>query len=99
MHTADAIRIEPDPTESSLVILHLSGRVSIEMVTDLHFAGEELLTRGQDVRIDCSGAEELDLAAIQLLIALAMDLNNRGRECRVVGVPAETGNLMRHAGL
>jgi anti-anti-sigma regulatory factor len=99
MDTVDAIRIENDPMDSGVVQLILGGRISIENIKDLHFAAEELLGRGQNVRVDCSKTTEMDLTAIQLMIALAVDLSKRTKECRVIGIPAHTAELMRHAGM
>lgn len=99
MNPSDAIRIQQDPSDANLVQLVLCGQLSIENAKELHAAAMEVLERGMNARVDCTNATELDLTSIQLMVALAVDLSKRGKECRVVGIPAGTGELMRHAGL
>ena len=99
MQELDPIQIDEGETAASPFRLTLRGSMGLDNVRDLHLAAEELASRGRDVEVDCSGPTRLDLAAIQVLIALAIDLGRAGHECRVLGVPPGTKRHMEFAGL
>jgi anti-anti-sigma regulatory factor len=79
--------------------LVLSGRVTVADASRLHRFAGELSARGSNVTVCCAGAEYLDAAVVQVVLALGRDLTARGRRCDVTGVAGPLADLFRVAGL
>ena len=76
--------------------LRLIGRVGIRQIAELHQAATAALAAPGGVAILLDSTDHLDTAAIQVLLALRIELEARGRELRVT--PPGT-NLDAYLGL
>lgn len=73
-----------------LATLNLVDRPSEEALTELQQNALHLLDHGQDVELNCSSLNYLDLGTLQLLLALGRALAEKGRKLRA----REVGNAV-----
>jgi anti-anti-sigma regulatory factor len=50
--------------------LQLTGDITVSLATELHNHSIELAQTGQSVTVNCEQADALDVAALQILVAL-----------------------------
>jgi anti-anti-sigma factor len=79
--------------------LVLQGAVDIFFAADLRQAALALLEDGEDISVVCEKLERLDTAALQILLALKKELEQRGKKLRMVELPSEPARFVGLAGL
>lgn len=67
--------------------LMLQGTVDIFWAEKLHLTAVALAERGQDVRVNCEGAEHLTSAAFQILLALKNRVEQSGGNFSLGTIP------------
>ncbi|MBI5190842.1 MAG: STAS domain-containing protein [Nitrospirae bacterium] len=75
------------------------GPLTIEAAEGLRAALITALDRDADVTADLSGAEELDLACMQVLLAARKACSAAGGTLTIKGLPEGLGRAVRDAGL
>jgi anti-anti-sigma factor len=77
----------------------LQGAIDIFFAADLRQAALALLEGGEDVAVHCENLERLDTAALQILLALKKELEQRGRKLRMAELGSEPARFVGLAGL
>jgi anti-anti-sigma factor len=90
--------MEPD-TEIRSVTLALQGAIGIEEAAELQADVLNITSSIQDVVVDCSAAERLHCAAIQVLLSLQTALSERGGTVRIRDANASISQFAGMAGL
>lgn len=79
--------------------LELQGRIDAFVATDLAHASRQLLAHDRDVEVSCEHVENVDLSALQILVALRSGLQGRGKRLRLVSTSAQVTQAVHLAGL
>jgi anti-anti-sigma regulatory factor len=74
------------------------GVWGLENAAEFHRAALELLPSGKDVRLDWSGAVQIDASILQIVMALRQDLAAAGRSFSVGKPSDEVADYLRIAG-
>lgn len=79
--------------------LILTGPFDAYMAQDLRRCALDLLASGQDVAVDLTDVESIDVSGIQVLLALGRDLSTRGKKLVVSGTGPNANRCFRLAGI
>lgn len=77
----------------------LQGAIDIFFAADLRQSALALLEGGDDVAVDCEKLARLDTAALQILLALKKELEQRGKKLRMTELGSEPARFVGLAGL
>jgi anti-anti-sigma regulatory factor len=79
--------------------LKLVGDVGVFLAADLHRCCVQISREASSVTIDCRQAASLDVAALQILVALKDSLAAQGGTFAVTGMAADVTDAVHLAGL
>lgn len=99
MGGSERIAVADDASRAGWVRLALRGRVTVADAADLYDAAAAVAARDVNVGVGCEAAEYLDVAVLQVLIALGRDQVRRGKQFDLAGVPDALGRVLCAAGL
>jgi anti-anti-sigma factor len=91
-------RVEVLERESKALLV-MAGQIGSEAAGELREQAEVLAAGSGDVTLDWREAETLTASGLQLLLALALALSERGRSLRVAGDNAHIRHSLELAGL
>lgn len=77
----------------------LSGEWSVGRAAELLALAKGWIATGNDVTLDCSRLERLDLAAIQIVLAARRKSVSNGHAFRLDGLPSNVADTIRFTGL
>jgi anti-anti-sigma factor len=81
------------------LVLTLQGTVDIFWAEKLHHAALSLTERGDEIIVDCEHVEHLTSAALQILLALKMQVEQSSGHFSVEAVPTSILQQLQLAGL
>lgn len=87
------------PTAEGRQQLTLRGELNVLQAVELQRVALELAGSGQDVVIDCERAGSMDIAVLQVLLALAETLGAQGRSLGWAGLSPEVRSGFDLAGV
>ncbi len=94
--TTSRVRLEARDGTERLV---LAGVIDVQIAVDVHRAAVEAARSGLDVVIDAGDVEYLDVAALQVLLALRQALAAAGRAFHVEPISAPARDCCDRSGL
>ncbi|MBY0457026.1 MAG: STAS domain-containing protein [Gemmataceae bacterium] len=87
------IRLTPDPSRAGATRLVLAGRLGIDAAEELRRTALAAVERGGPVTACCAGVESLHAAAVQVLLGLGRELDQRAKPWAVTGGGAADDTL------
>jgi anti-anti-sigma factor len=97
MHDNASIVVQP--LQDGCHTMKLTGDINVFVAAELHQASVTLSQQEHDVVVGCEQLQSLDLATLQILIALREALAVQNRAFRVTGLSPEVVKVIDLAGL
>jgi anti-anti-sigma factor len=86
---------EQDPHRT----LKLAGDINVFLAAELHRCCVQISEGASSVAVECNQVTSLDVAAIQMLVALKDALGAQGGTLDISGLSEEVGDIIHVAGL
>ena len=94
------IHVVPNKDNPSHVTVHLEGELVLSHIGPIKSELEKVMQQATAMHIEISHLPKLDVAGIQLLLAMRHSLQARHIDFRfVIDLPEETNLLLAHAGI
>lgn len=87
------------PPQNGQQRLTIQGTLNVFSAGQFFEAARTLSDPGAETVVVCDDADYLDASALQILLALKLDLQEKGQRLRLTGVKPEMKQLIRLAGL
>ena len=99
MSTENSFQLDVSSDDKVPSRLTLSGRVTVSSAVSLHAAAIEIQQNRHPLVIDCSRADYIDAAAMQVLIALGRELAGDHIPCDLLGLDGPAALSFRLCGV
>jgi anti-anti-sigma regulatory factor len=95
----ESARDLPPPVEVDLRVLSAPrGRLATDQAFALRDAGLQIAAAGEGLRIECSDLEDIGGACLQVLIALAIELEKKGARVHLANLAPVVRRTLAQAG-
>lgn len=99
MSNSNSFELELADSANSPSQLFLRGRVTVASAADIHHAALQIHRHLQPVVIDCTQAEYIDGAVMQVIIALGREMSRDRIQCDLRGLDGPATSSFRMCGM